>query len=75
MQHRGYHNGCTWLYLAVLGYVWMYLAVCGCIRLYLAAPLPQVSEGIGGLRFQISLATSYLTEIDTRQKDLQCSTE
>ena len=36
-------------------------------------PLPHVSKGIGGLMFQIFVATSYLTQIDTRQKDLQLS--
>ena len=30
-----------------------------------------VSEGVGGLWFQILVTTTYLTQIDTRQKDLQ----
>ena len=32
---------------------------------------PLVSEGVGGLWFQILVTTTYLTQIDTRQKDLQ----
>ena len=34
---------------------------------------PQVSEGAGGLWFQIFVATLYLTQIDTRKKDLPFS--
>ena len=34
---------------------------------------PLVSKGVGGLWFQILVTTSYLTQIDTRQKDLQLS--
>ena len=33
----------------------------------------KVSEGVGGLWFQIFVVTSDLTQIDTRQKDLQLS--
>ena len=34
---------------------------------------PQVWGGCWGLWFQILVITSYLTQIDTRQKDLQLS--
>ena len=34
---------------------------------------PLVSKGVGGLWFQFLVTTSYLTQIDTRQKDLQLS--
>ena len=34
---------------------------------------PQVSRDVGGLWSQILVTTSYLTQIDTRQKDLQLS--
>ena len=57
-----------------------------CLTLSRAAPLavskvrggghicpPQVSEGAGGLWFQIFVATLYLTQIDTRKKDLPFS--
>ena len=33
----------------------------------------RVSKGVGGWWFQILVTTSYLTQIDTRQKDLQLS--
>ena len=34
---------------------------------------PQLLKGVWGLWFQIWVITSYLTQIDTRQKDLQLS--
>ena len=34
---------------------------------------PYVSKGFWGFWFQILVTTSYLTQIDTRQKDLQLS--
>ena len=40
---------------------------------FLFKTINPVSKGVGGLRFQILVTTSYLTQIDTRQKDLQLS--
>ena len=66
--------------------LWHVMATFGNLTLSGAAPLtvsngrggahcapPRFLRVLGGLGLQIFVATSYLTEIDTRQKDLQLS--